>query len=118
MAATLARLRLATARLLRYCRSLPSRLLLSCRLLLAVARLTASDVGDAGEVAAGQLLAVSLRKDATTASKEQSRREAREPSVLAVDIGGTRTKFLLVSGSTTTRLPPAPTARIWQNEAL
>ena len=42
----------------------------------------------------------------------------REGGVLAVDIGGTRTKFLLVEGGTCTRLPPATTARIWQNPEL
>ena len=42
----------------------------------------------------------------------------REASVLTVDIGGTRTKFLLVEGTVHRQLPPVPTARIWQNEAL
>ena len=42
----------------------------------------------------------------------------RESSVLAVDVGGTRTKFLLVEGDKCKRLPPAPTARIWQNAEL
>jgi hypothetical protein len=42
----------------------------------------------------------------------------REASLLAVDIGGTRTKFLLVEGTAHRQLPPVPTARIWQNEAL
>ena len=32
----------------------------------------------------------------------------RESTVLAVDIGGSRTKFLLVDGTRCTRLPPAP----------
>ena len=43
---------------------------------------------------------------------------AREGSVLAVDIGGTRTKFLLIENGECTCLPPAPTARIWQNPDL
>ena len=38
--------------------------------------------------------------------------------MLAVDIGGSRTKFLLVDGTRCTRLPPAPTAAIWQNAEL
>jgi len=42
----------------------------------------------------------------------------REQCVLAVDIGGTRTKFLLVDGNWCMPLPPVPTARIWQNPAL
>ena len=43
---------------------------------------------------------------------------ARDASLLAVDIGGTRTKFLLIENGTCTRLPPAPTVRIWQNPEL
>lgn len=42
----------------------------------------------------------------------------REGSVLAVDIGGTRTKFLLVNGFSCRQLPPASTLRIWQNPSL
>ena len=42
----------------------------------------------------------------------------RESSVLVVDVGGTRTKFLLVEATRCTRLPPAPTALIWQNALL
>ena len=41
-----------------------------------------------------------------------------ETSILAVDIGGTRTKFLLVRDAVCSRLPPAPTALIWQNADL
>ena len=41
-----------------------------------------------------------------------------EASVLAVDIGGTRTKFMLVTGSACKALPPASTADIWQNADL
>ena len=41
-----------------------------------------------------------------------------EHRVLAVDIGGTRTKFLLVDGRQCVPLPAVPTARIWQNPSL
>ena len=43
---------------------------------------------------------------------------ASDESVLAVDIGGTRTKFMLINADTCRRLPAAPTARIWQNSEL
>ena len=51
-------------------------------------------------------------------SHARANAKPRESSVLAVDVGGTRTKFLLVEGDKCKRLPPAPTARIWQNAEL
>lgn len=57
-------------------------------------------------------------QETTTRVRQTGPAPPREASILAVDIGGTRTKFLLVDGSECTRLPPAPTARIWQNEQL
>lgn len=102
-----------------YVRSLPSRLLLSFRLLQVVARLPLAEVGDARHLPAEKLLRVGLRPAGPAARQPRDHKSrAPESSVLAVDIGGTRTKFLLVRGTCTTHLPPAATARIWQNSSL
>ena len=90
---------------------------------------SASD-GDAGGAASdggplsGPAAAPILSARASPSSAERragasaSGKVPRETSVLAVDVGGTRTKFLLIAGNACTRLPPAPTARIWQNPEL
>ena len=56
-----------------------------------------------------------LQRAETRASEAPPSSEER---VLAIDVGGTRTKFLLVSGGLSRRLPPKPTAALWQNAAL
>jgi len=42
----------------------------------------------------------------------------RERNVLTVDIGGTRTKFLLITDGNCVALPAVRTARIWQNPSI
>lgn len=94
---------------------LRARALLGCRLLFAVLRLPLVDVEAVAEQIASGVRGNQLRP------RRQPLEAATRPngqSVLAVDIGGTRTKFLLVEGAVVTRLPPAPTAVIWQNDAL
>ena len=98
---------------------LRARVLLLWRLLFVVTRLTLADVTTAAELPPDELLA-EVRKPSQRKEKTAEERAAghRQQSVLAIDIGGKRTKFLLVDGSTITRLPPAPTSIIWQNPAL
>ena len=95
---------------------LRARVLLYWRLLSVVNRLPPAEVLSAVALPADQLLSEvrrqPLRKEKSSASGH------RHQSVLAIDIGGTRTKFLLVDGTTIRRLPPAPTAVIWQNASL
>ena len=94
---------------------LRARVLLYCRLLSAVNRLPPAEVQTAVALPADQLLSEVRRQPLR---KEKSATGQRHQSVLAIDIGGTRTKFLLVDGTTIRRLPPAPTAVIWQNASL
>ena len=98
---------------------LRARVLLLWRLLFVVTRLTLADVTTAAELPPDELLA-EVRKPSQRKEKTAEERAAghRQQSVLAIDIGGKRTKFMLVDGSTITRLPPAPTSIIWQNPAL
>jgi hypothetical protein len=94
---------------------LRARVLLYWRLLSVVNRLPPAEVQMAVALPADQLLSEVRRQPLR---KEKSAAGQRHQSVLAIDIGGTRTKFLLVDGTTIRRLPPAPTAVIWQNVSL
>ena len=94
---------------------LRARVLLYGRLLSVVNRLPPDEVQTAVALPADQLLSEVRRQPLR---KEKSATGQRHQSVLAIDIGGTRTKFLLVDGTTIRRLPPAPTAVIWQNASL
>ena len=94
---------------------LRARVLLYWRLLSVVNRLPPAEVQMAVALPADQLLSEVRRQPLR---KEKSVTGQRHQSVLAIDIGGTRTKFLLVDGTTIRRLPPAPTAVIWQNASL
>ena len=90
---------------------------LSARLLHAALCLPASHLEHAAEIGAAELqqhLAAALTEDASSERGGQ-----KEENVLAIDIGGTRTKFLLVTRrGECFRLPPAPTASLWQNASL
>ncbi len=93
-----------------------ARLALLCRLVWLVATAPGPAVLEAQELPLKRLRAALLA--ALSGRNASAQPPAREDGVLVVDVGGTRTKFLLVNSRECVRLPPAPTASIWQNPTL
>ena len=96
-----------------------ARIVLAYRLLFALLRLDPATVAKAA-----QLDADDVQEALAKQIHQQAPDDGPPPSptdvVLAVDIGGTRTKFLLADRrlGTCRRLPPAPTAQLWQSAVL
>lgn len=101
-----------------FVRSLPARVLLFGRVLLAVATLPSEVVLAALRLPRQQLAATLLSALNGKLPKTEELPPPREESVLAVDVGASRTKFLLVNASGCVRLDPLPTADIWQDVGL
>ena len=96
-----------------------ARCVLAYRLLFALLRLDPATVAKTAQLDADDVqeaLAKQIHQQAPTTG----RRRLRTDVVLAVDIGGTRTQFLLADRrlGTCRRLPPAPTAQLWQSAVL
>ena len=101
-------------------RELCDRIALCARLALAAFLLPHKAIQTASNLSVHELSKRlhSSTPEPTTQQLQQKDAPPREGSVLAIDIGGTRTKFLLLDAHRCRRLPPAPTALIWQNPTL
>lgn len=105
-------------------RSLLRRCWLGARLLLAALRLPEAAC-EAAATLGTERLDDSLQRTLGRAAEEEEDAPKSEELVLAIDVGATRTKLLLCamtvggcSPGRVRRLPPVPTARLWQNPAL
>ena len=102
-------------------RSLLRRCWLGARLLLAALRLPEAAC-EAAATLGTERLDDSLQRTLGRAAEEEEDAPKSEELVLAIDVGATRTKLLLCAMTVggrgpgrVRRLPPVPTARLWQN---